>query len=86
MSKAAAGTTGFLLGAVVGWGCVLIVCEMIWAYRERIWPPTGEDLEYFGVMIHLFLAKCVGGLMAAVAGGALGCWLAVRESGDHPPG
>ena len=80
MVRSARATAGTLCGAALAAAAVWAALWLAWATRQRWWPPDGDDLQYFGLMVQLWMAGLVLPLPAAIVGGAVGYRLAVADA------
>lgn len=81
MARAAAITAGVLGGAVAAVAALWATIWLLWVGRERWFEtPTGEDLQYFGLMMYLGMAGLFLPLPAAIVGGAVGGRWAARHA------
>ena len=72
---------GFTLGSFIGPLILVAAHEVLWEFREVWWEaPTGDDMQYFGLMCGLFLA----GVILLVPSVLVGGWACARVARTRP--
>ena len=74
------GIGGFAVGAVTGWLLVFVGACVLWGTRE-VWfeaPDRGDSLQYFDLMIGLFILTPLALPPGVLLGGLFGAWWMMR--------
>jgi hypothetical protein len=82
MSKGAAATKGFLVGAVVTVTIQFVGIEILFRYQCANEPPS-DDFHCLGPGLERDFSRLIGTPLAVLFGGGAGCWLnLVRRQPD----